>query len=82
VRRVLMATAGAPPPPPLPPPAALPAPAAAKAPMAAVIADDEVEPEFSCPEEQAEAMQAAARDGVPFCLECACAAAEKQRRAA
>jgi hypothetical protein len=80
VRRVLLASAGAPPPP--PPAAASAAPAPVKAPVSAAILEDEVEPEFSCPEEQAEAMQAAARDGVPFCLECACAAAEKQRRAA
>jgi hypothetical protein len=78
LRRVLLGAGGAPAEPP-PPAAAAPAPV--KAPVAAfAAADDEGEEEFSCPEEQAEAMQAAARDGVPFCLECACAAAEKEKQ--
>jgi hypothetical protein len=60
--------------PPAPPPAAPAVTPSSLAPQEEVIAplESEEAAEFSCADEQAEAMAAAARDGVPFCLECAC----------
>jgi len=60
--------------PPAPPPAAPAVTPSSLAPPEEAIAplESEEAAEFSCADEQAEAMAAAARDGVPFCLECAC----------
>jgi hypothetical protein len=48
------------------------------APLVAPMPAQESEPEFTCPAEQAEALAAAARDGLPFCVECMCGEAARK----